>query len=369
MYDVIVIGAGPAGATAAKILAENGLRVLLAEKYKMPRYKSCSGQLIKKSLTLVERYFGEPVPSSTTCRPAQNRGMVFTDDAGRSFLFEQPGLNVWRSSFDSWLATKAAAAGANLIDELTAISCRQGIASDQEISLDPKISCKLSGDYEKSETDAPIRILFQKKDGINVEESARYVIDCEGVTGTIMRQLTGAKPDYITTYQTFNTGSIQLDPHYFYAYLQPELSEYDAWFNVKDDLLVLGVSVKNKSMEAFYYAQFLNYMKEKHGLIIDREKRVDRWLLPYIKPSCPICHGVGRVLFAGEAAGFLNPMGEGISAAMESAACAADTILQNFTNPTEALSAYRKSTSELSCYMKRQWSLVGTMAKTFSLMR
>ncbi len=357
MYDVIVIGAGPAGATAAKLLAENGLRVLLAEKYKMPRYKSCSGQLIKKSLTLVERYFGEPVPSSTTCRPAQNRGMVFTDDAGRSFLFEQPGLNVWRSSFDSWLATKAAAAGANLIDGLTALSCKQ------------EISCKLPGDYKKSETDAPIRILFQKKNGINVEESARYVIDCEGVTGTIMRQLTGAKPDYITTYQTFNTGSIQLDPHYFYAYLQPELSEYDAWFNVKDDLLVLGVSVKNKSMEAFYYAQFLNYMKEKHGLIIDREERVDRWLLPYIKPGCPICHGVGRVLFAGEAAGFLNPMGEGISAAMESAACAADAILQNFTNPTGALSAYRKSTSELSCYMKRQWSLVGTMAKTFSVMR
>ena len=32
----------------------------------------------------------------------------------------------------------------------------------------------------------------------------------------------------------------------WYAYLQPELSEYDAWFNVKDDLLVLGVPVKDK---------------------------------------------------------------------------------------------------------------------------
>ena len=55
MYDVIVIGAGPAGCTAAKILAENGFRVLLAEKFKLPRYKSCSGQLIQKTLNLVKQ--------------------------------------------------------------------------------------------------------------------------------------------------------------------------------------------------------------------------------------------------------------------------------------------------------------------------
>lgn len=111
MYDVIVVGAGPAGATAAKILAENGRKVLLAEKFKLPRYKSCSGQLIKKSLDLVERYFGEPVPESVTCSPAENRGMVFTDDTGRTFLFEQPELNVWRSLFDAWIAKKAETAG------------------------------------------------------------------------------------------------------------------------------------------------------------------------------------------------------------------------------------------------------------------
>ncbi|MBR0375758.1 MAG: FAD-dependent monooxygenase, partial [Firmicutes bacterium] len=60
MVDVIVVGAGPAGSTAAKTLADRGHRVLLAEKFSMPRYKSCSGQLIKKSLDLVERYYGEP---------------------------------------------------------------------------------------------------------------------------------------------------------------------------------------------------------------------------------------------------------------------------------------------------------------------
>lgn len=104
MYDVIVVGAVPAGSTAVKTLADNGHKVLLVEKIKMPRYKSCSGQLIKKSMDLVQEYYGEPVPASAMCVPTENRGMIFTDDKGKSFRFEQEGLNVWRSSFDKWLA-------------------------------------------------------------------------------------------------------------------------------------------------------------------------------------------------------------------------------------------------------------------------
>lgn len=76
MYDVIIIGAGPTGSTAAKTLAENGYKVLLVEKFKMPRYKSCSGQLIKKSLDLVQTYFGETVPFFTMCTPTENRGLI-----------------------------------------------------------------------------------------------------------------------------------------------------------------------------------------------------------------------------------------------------------------------------------------------------
>lgn len=343
MYDVIVVGAGPAGATAAKRLAEGGCQVLLAEKFKIPRYKSCSGQLIQKSLMLVKRYFGEEVPASTTCTPAQNRGMVFTDDTGRSFLFEQPGLNVWRSSFDAWLSGKAETAGAALQDGLFAISCTQVGES--------------------------VQVTFRKTDGSIHTEQARYVIDCEGVIGVLKRQLTGKKMPYITTFQTFHSGSIDLDPHYFYAYLQPELSEYDAWFNVKDDRLVLGVSVKNKGMESAYYEKFLHYMKERHGLRITEEEKCDRWLMPHILPGCAIDYGIGHVLFAGEVAGFLNPMGEGISAGMESAFCAAEAILLHSGDLAGIYAAYKESTAGLHNYMKRQWSLVGGMARTFEGMK
>ena len=56
MFDVIVVGAGPAGATTAKMLADSGLKVLIVERLKLPRYKSCSGVLIKKSMDLEKQF-------------------------------------------------------------------------------------------------------------------------------------------------------------------------------------------------------------------------------------------------------------------------------------------------------------------------
>ncbi len=340
MYDVIVVGAGPAGSCAAKTLAEKGYKILMVEKFKMPRYKSCSGQLIRKSIDLVQEYFGESVPASVMCTPTENRGMILTDDKGREFRFEQEGLNVWRSSFDEWLANKAALVGAEVRDNTAALSCTE---------LSGIVTVRLKGKQPYT-------------------EQARYVIDCEGVTGTLKRKLLRHDPKYITTYQTFNQGNIQLDHHFFYAYLQPELSEYDAWFNVKDDRLVLGVSVKDSSKAEYYYARFIDYMKRKHDLRIDKQLKVDKWLMPRIHPGCPIDYGVGRVLFAGEIAGFLNPMGEGISAGMESGHHAARAITKNFENPEQVYADYMENTATLHTYMKRQWSFVGRMAETFKEM-
>ncbi len=340
MYDVIVIGAGPAGSTAAKALAEKGFCVLLVERHKLPRYKSCSGVLIQKTLDLVRLCFGKDVPLSAACTPVENKGMIFTDDKGREFHFEQGGLNVWRSSFDNWLTEQAAASGAQVQDSTSAISCKE--QSDS-------IAVTLHG--ERTYT-----------------EQARYVIDCEGVTGLLKRRLLGINQEFITTFQTFNQGKIQLDPHYFYAYLQPELSEYDAWFNVKDEMLVLGVSVKDTSRIRHFYGQFVSYMETHHGLHLQQQLKAEKWLMPHIRPGCPISYGQGRVLFAGEAAGFLNPMGEGISAGIESGYYAAQAIANHVDALDMIYADYERNTQQLKAYMERQWNFVGRMADTFSEM-
>lgn len=341
MYDIIIIGAGPAGCTAARTLAHAGYKVLLVEKFKLPRYKSCSGVLIKKTMDLVSLYFGETVPDFTMCTPTENKGMIFTNDKGKEYRFQQPGLNIWRSFFDNWLAQKAREQGVEIRDCTTAISCKE-----REDSV----------------------VLTLNEDDIYTE-TARYIIDCEGVVGAFKRTLRNERPQYITTFQTFNRGHIDLDPHYFYAYLQPELSEYDAWFNVKDDQLVLGVSVKDRHKINYYYDQFLTYMNRNHHLSIDRELRSEKWLMPRIHPGCPIDFGCNRVLFAGETAGFLNPMGEGISAGMESGYCAASAIAAHFDNLEQIYMDYKTRTQALKTYMEHQWSLVADLSDTFQEMK
>jgi flavin-dependent dehydrogenase len=90
-------------------------------------------------------------------------------------------------------------------------------------------------------------------------------------------------------------------------------------------------------------------------------------------PGCPIEYGKGKVLFAGETAGFLNPMGEGISAGMESGYAAAKAIekidLNSDFDIAELYAFYQSNTYTLKNYMERQWNFVADMASTFEFMR
>ena len=93
------------------------------------------------------------------------------------------------------------------------------------------------------------------------------------------------------------------------------------------------MSVRDAKRAEYFYRRFLSYMEERHGLCTGREERREKWLMPRIPPGCPIYYGQGRVLCAGEAAGFLNPMGEGVSAALESGHHAAGALMEHWNEP------------------------------------
>src|SRR5690349_25119663 len=54
IFDVVIIGAGPSGSTAAHYLAREGLHVLLLDKFNFPRDKTCGDGLTPRALEILE---------------------------------------------------------------------------------------------------------------------------------------------------------------------------------------------------------------------------------------------------------------------------------------------------------------------------
>ena len=53
-YDVIIVGAGPAGVSAAKVLKDKNINFCIIDKNKFPREKLCGGGLTNKSINLLK---------------------------------------------------------------------------------------------------------------------------------------------------------------------------------------------------------------------------------------------------------------------------------------------------------------------------
>lgn len=110
-YDVIVVGAGPAGSTAAKFAADHGARTLLLEKHPVIGYPLCCAEAI--SLTGLSqvikpdpRWIASRIEKVRLFGPAGSRAVINHPDAG--FVLE-------RKIFDRSLAQMAAQAGADVL--------------------------------------------------------------------------------------------------------------------------------------------------------------------------------------------------------------------------------------------------------------
>ena len=110
MYDVIIVGMGPAGASAAFELSQRGFSVLAFDKESHPRYKVCGGGLSARISKIVPDDFFDVVEESIY-------RVQFAYAQHKSFLIEssQPiAYMVMRSNFDQWLVEKAQHAGTTI---------------------------------------------------------------------------------------------------------------------------------------------------------------------------------------------------------------------------------------------------------------
>ncbi|SHN28295.1 geranylgeranyl reductase family protein [Cryptosporangium aurantiacum] len=113
--DVAVIGAGPAGATAARVAAEAGCRVLLLERGVLPRYKTCGGGLVGLSRAALPAGFAAPVRDRIDRFTFTLNGRL-----GRTWRARSPFVHlVYRDELDAALTAAAVDAGAKLQDGVT----------------------------------------------------------------------------------------------------------------------------------------------------------------------------------------------------------------------------------------------------------
>jgi geranylgeranyl reductase family protein len=111
-FDVLVVGAGPAGSTAAYRLASAGASVLLADKAQFPRDKPCGGGLTMRAVRQLP-FSVEPVVEDRTMRV--RFGLDFTRRVERA-VDEPLVLMTQRKRLDAFLVEQAAKAGAEFRD-------------------------------------------------------------------------------------------------------------------------------------------------------------------------------------------------------------------------------------------------------------
>ncbi|HEY8447095.1 MAG TPA: FAD-dependent oxidoreductase [Thermomicrobiales bacterium] len=125
-FDAIVVGAGPAGITAAKDMAAAGLSVVVLERGQYPGAKNVSGGILYRHPT-EEMCPGFEAEAPLERPIIEQRYLVLTEDAllggvYRSMRFAEPPYNAYsvlRAEFDRWYATKAEEAGAEVYPEFT----------------------------------------------------------------------------------------------------------------------------------------------------------------------------------------------------------------------------------------------------------
>jgi electron transfer flavoprotein-quinone oxidoreductase len=126
-YQAIVVGAGPAGASAALTMARAGLDVALLERGNFPGEKNMFGGILHR-MTSIEEVVPEFWDKAPLERHIAKKGTTFlTGEASFNVQHETVnfdrapynGYTIFRPSFDRWLAEEAVKAGATLITRAT----------------------------------------------------------------------------------------------------------------------------------------------------------------------------------------------------------------------------------------------------------
>jgi flavin-dependent dehydrogenase len=171
VWDVLVAGAGPAGALAARQAALAGKRVLLVDSRSFPRAKVCGACLNGQALSVLNSVGLGTLPATLGGVALDNFDLR---SAGRGVHIALPdGIAVSRLRFDAALVEAAMAAGTSFLPETT--------ATVGELRLTGGAECRI--------------VILRDRDQAVVEAQARVVLAADGLAHSCLREHAGFSSD------------------------------------------------------------------------------------------------------------------------------------------------------------------------------
>ncbi|HZO70104.1 MAG TPA: geranylgeranyl reductase family protein [Kribbellaceae bacterium] len=352
--DVIVVGAGPAGSTAAYHLANAGLDVLLLEKTAFPREKVCGDGLTPRA---TKQLIALGIDVSKEAGWLQNRGLRIH---GGSHLLELDwpdlaefpdyGLVRTRYDFDDMLVRQAVKAGARLhertnvtgpvLDERTGhivgVTARPLDENGRRAGDDQTFSAPLVLAADGNSTRLSVGMGLHKRDDRPMGVAVRTYYNSP-------RHI----DDYLESWLELWDGPPQTGNL---------LPGYGWIFGMGDGTANVGLGILNTS-DAFGKVDYADLLKRwLDNTPAEWGFRDENMTQPVRGAALPMGfnrqpHYTRGLMLLGDAGGMVNPFnGEGIAYAMESAHLAAEVAVQALARPANqrdrALAAYPKVLKE-----------------------
>jgi geranylgeranyl reductase family protein len=290
-HDVIIVGAGPAGATLACELSRLGIDVLILEKERLPRYKACAGGISVKTAKLLDMDL-----SSVTRDTVRAAKVAYGDRRSFTKSYPKPLIHmVMRDEFDQLLVQRAREAGATLADNerVRQVEITEQVVKMESMNRVLAAQIVIGADGARSIVAAGAGLMQRVDLGIGLEAEisvpGQRLVQWEGLMGLDLGHMRGGY----------------------------------GWVFPKKDHLSVGVGSplhQARRLKSGYRA-----VLKSHGLDDHTATRIRSHRLPVRRKGMAIQSG--RCLLLGDAAGLVDPVtGEGIYNAVRSAQMAAPVI-------------------------------------------